>query len=82
MTSIKELKDKDIAFGLTLGGVAIAVYLIYKAIGDYQTSKRIENMDNSLSKLAGTTPYSSKIINKLTLKETTDKWGRKIEEMV
>ena len=39
-------------------------------------------MDNSLAKLAGTKPYGSKIIDKITLKKYTDRFGNKIEELV
>ncbi len=79
---LKEVRNKEILFGVSVGGLVIAIYLINKAIGDYQTSKRIENMDNSLAKLAGTKPYSSRILDKLTLKETTEKLGNKIEGLV
>ena len=82
MAGFKEIKDKEVIFGLSLGAIAITMYLVYKAIGDYQTSKRIENMDNSLAKLAGTKPYGSRIIDKLTLKKYTDRFGNKIEELV
>jgi hypothetical protein len=72
-----DLSKKQI-FGIGLGSALVVAYVVYKAISDYQNGKRLESIDDSLAKLAGTKPYSSKLIDDITLKNATDKLNQKL----
>lgn len=72
------ITDEKIIFGIRLGSILIGTYFIYQAISQYQTGKRIANMDENLAKLVGQEAYSNKLLDKITLKNTAEKLGNKI----
>ncbi len=73
---------KNVLFGLGISGILILLFVVYKAIGDYQTGQRIENMDENLAKLAGGKSYSNKLLDKITFKQTSDKIEAKINDHI
>jgi hypothetical protein len=75
-------ENKTLIFGFSIGGALLIGYLVYKAIGDYQTNRRIENIDKNIAKMSGGKPYGSKILDEVTLKPVTDKLENTINSKI
>lgn len=75
-------QGKRLISGLEIGGVFLTIYLVYKAINDYQNSQRIANIDQSLAKLAGTKAWDNKLIDAVTLKKETEELNKLINDKI